>query len=80
MTYAIAFPNDTDGVSLCFPNYRYQNDGEDEQSFLDRIAHKAVPSGRPFRFIPVSDIPADRSERDLWTADFSNPDGIAGHQ
>lgn len=26
----------------------------------------------------VFPVPADRSERDLWSADFTNHDGIAG--
>jgi hypothetical protein len=51
---------------------------ETDEEFLLRIAHKDVPPGLPFKFIPVADIPSDRSQRPLWGADFSNPDGIAG--
>jgi hypothetical protein len=42
---------------------------------IDEIARKDVPIGVPYRIVTASDIPADRSQRELWTADFSQPDG-----
>lgn len=51
---------------------------ETDAEFALRIAHKDVPSGLPFRFVALADIPADRTDRDLWSADFTTPDGIAG--
>lgn len=42
---------------------------------MTEIARKDVPAGVPYRIVDEADIPADRSQRDLWTADFSQPDG-----
>lgn len=39
------------------------------------VALKDVPPGVPYKIIADSDIPDDRSFRDSWTADFSDPDG-----
>lgn len=39
------------------------------------IARKDVPFGAPYRIIDAALIPEDRTYRDAWTADFSNPDG-----
>ena len=39
------------------------------------VARKDVPAGVPYRIVDASDIPSDRSARELWAADFSNPDG-----
>lgn len=43
---------------------------------IEQIAQKDVPAGLPYLIIDVSDIPTDRSQRQAWQADFSNP---AGH-
>jgi hypothetical protein len=43
---------------------------------IDDIAAKDTPAGVPFRIVGAADIPADRSMRALWTADFSAPDGF----
>lgn len=42
---------------------------------IGEIARKDVPAGVPYRIINDTDLPADRSQRELWTADFSEPDG-----
>lgn len=42
---------------------------------VEEVARKDVPAGVPYRIIDASEIPSDRSARELWTADFSNPDG-----
>ena len=42
---------------------------------VNEVARKDVPMGVPYLIIHESEIPADRSQRDLWTADFSEPDG-----
>jgi hypothetical protein len=42
---------------------------------IEEIARKDVPAGVPYRIIDAADIPTDRSQRALWTADFSEPDG-----
>lgn len=43
---------------------------------VGEIARKDVPAGLPYRIIDDTDLPADRSQREFWTADFSEPDGI----
>lgn len=42
---------------------------------IESVARKDVPAGVPYRIINEEDVPLDRSQRDLWTADFSQPDG-----
>ncbi len=47
---------------------------------IEDIARKDVPVGVPYKIISVLDIPEDRTFRDAWEADFSNPDGYGiGH-
>lgn len=42
---------------------------------IDQIARKDVPAGVPYKIVPSSEIPSDRSFRGAWEADFSEPDG-----
>jgi hypothetical protein len=42
---------------------------------VEEVARKDVPAGVPYLIIADSDIPADRTYRDAWQADFSNPHG-----
>jgi hypothetical protein len=39
------------------------------------IARKDVPKDTPYLIVDVSEIPSDRTYRDAWECDFSNPDG-----
>jgi len=57
-----------DGVSILIP-------AEKSGLPVQEVARKDVPAGLPFRIIATAEIPTDRSQRDLWTADFSQPDG-----
>lgn len=66
MDKRIIFPTDDGGVAVLIPADGWS---------VEQVARKDVPAGVPYRIVDESDIPADRSERDLWTADFSNPDG-----
>ena len=44
---------------------------------IEAIALKDVPAGLPFKIIDASDIPTDRTERNLWTVDEADlTDGI----
>ena len=46
---------------------------------IDAIAVKDVPAGKPYKIIDVSEIPADRSQRNAWTVDEADlTDGIGG--
>jgi len=42
--------------------YRDQTDTE----FMEWIANKDVPTGKPFKIVDVEDIPTDRTFRDAW--------------
>jgi hypothetical protein len=65
---AIIYPKDQNGIAIILPA---PNCGIP----LEEIARKDVPAGVAFRIIPASAIPEDRTYRDAWTADFSEPDG-----
>jgi hypothetical protein len=50
------------GVAVIIPNL-------DCGLTIEEIAAKDVPMGLPYKIINASDLPADRSQRDLWTVD-----------
>ena len=44
---------------------------------IGAIAAKDVPSGKPYKIIDASELPADRSERAYWTCDDEDlTDGV----
>lgn len=44
---------------------------------IEAIAQKDVPSGTPYKIINASEIPEDRSQRNLWTVDDADlADGV----
>jgi hypothetical protein len=62
MTYRIIYPNDTDGVAVVIP----------APGIEQTEALRAVPTGKPYLVLDVSDMPTDRTFRDAWQADFTN--------
>lgn len=64
MNQRIIYPNGSGGVAVIIP--------ADCGLTLDQIVAKDVPHGSPFLIVYASDIPTDRSQRDAWTADFTN--------
>lgn len=42
---------------------------------LADVALKDVPAGAPYLIIDAAEVPADRTFREAWEADFSVPDG-----
>jgi hypothetical protein len=38
---------------------------------IEEIAAKDVPAGKPYKIVDVTDIPADRTFRNAWQADFT---------
>lgn len=54
----ILFPNDDGGVSIIIPAESVE------------VAMKDIPSGKPYLIVDAADIPADRTFRNAWTADF----------
>jgi len=43
---------------------------------IEEIAAKDVPAGTPYKIVDVETIPTDRTFREAWEADISNPDGV----
>ena len=42
---------------------------------IEDVCQKDVPAGTPYLVVEDDAIPSDRSFRNAWEADFSNPDG-----
>ena len=66
MTNAIIYPQDNGNIALVIPTGELP---------IEDVAKKDVPAGVPFLLVPTDGIPSDRTFRDAWEADFSNPDG-----
>lgn len=63
---AIVYPKTDGGVAVIVPAPDWD---------IRDVALKDVPNGVPYVLCELSEIPTDRTERDAWTADFSNPHG-----
>jgi hypothetical protein len=46
-----------------------------EQHTIEEIAAKDVPTGTPYKIVDVSEIPEDRTFRNAWEANITEPDG-----
>ncbi|WGD31648.1 hypothetical protein AncyloWKF20_07470 [Ancylobacter sp. WKF20] len=66
----IIYPTADGGVAVLTPAEGIES--------LNDLAVQLVPTGVPYRIVQDGDIPADRSQRDLWTADFTSFDGVGG--
>jgi len=66
MTNAIIYPQDNGTIAIVIPTGELP---------IEDVAQKDVPAGIPYLLIDAADIPADRTFRGAWEADFSNPDG-----
>jgi len=44
---------------------------------VEDLCHKCIPAGTPYLIVEDDVIPADRTFRDAWEADFSNPIGTS---
>jgi len=42
---------------------------------FEEVCRKDVPAGLPYLIVEDDAVPTDRSFRNAWEADFSNPDG-----
>ena len=65
--YSIGFQNNlpeypSEHIIICNPT-----DITDET--VEEIAKKIVPTGKPYKIIPRSEVPTDRSFRNAWTVD-----------
>jgi len=62
----IIFPNSEGGVCVIHPTGELP---------IEDLCQKDVPAGTPYLIVEDDVIPSDRSFRNAWEADFSNPDG-----
>ena len=69
MGKVIIFPTDN-GIAVICPC--------DRELTVEQIAQKDVPEGVKYRIVDEGEIPSERSQRDLWTADFTTYNGIGG--
>jgi len=67
MNQRIIYPTNEGGVAVIVP----ANCG----LTIEEVAKKDVPAGTPYKIVTADDIPSDRTFREAWEADFSNPDG-----
>lgn len=71
MPQRIIYPNDDGSLAVVIPSPEAVAIWG-----ITAIARKDVPAGKPFRIVDTADLPADRSLRDAWAADFTAPDGV----
>ena len=62
----ILFQNPDGGVSVIIPTGELP---------IEDVCQKDVPAGTPYLIVEDDAIPSDRTFRNAWEADFSNPDG-----
>jgi len=62
----ILFQNSAGGVSVIHPTGDLP---------IEDVCQKDVPAGAPYLIVEDDVIPSDRTFRNAWEADFSNPDG-----
>lgn len=72
----IIYPQPGGPIAVVTPLAVPMVEGEAPRDAMLRHARHIVPAGQPFRLISSADLPADRSMRAAWTADFSAPDGV----
>lgn len=59
MNQRIIYPTDDGGVAVIVPALECG-------LTIEEIAKKDVPLGKPFKIIPVEDVPFDRTFRGAW--------------
>lgn len=62
----IIFPNGSGGVAVLIPTGELP---------IEEVARKDVPVGVPYLIVEDTAIPSDRTFRNAWSADFTNPHG-----
>ena len=67
----VLYPNKENGISVLIPSPHFKGT-------IQELAIKDVPKGVPFLIVKKEEIPQDRINRNLWTADFSQPNGHGG--
>ena len=62
MNQVIIYKQDSGVVSVIYPT-----EEAIELFGIEAIAQKDVPTGKPYKIVDVSELPADRSKREAWT-------------
>lgn len=62
----IIYQNESGGVSIVTPTGELP---------IEEVARKDVPAGVAYKVIEQTDIPSDRTFRNAWEAEITNPDG-----
>jgi len=66
----IIYKNSNGGVSVIVP-------APQSELTLAEIAAKDVPAGRPYKIVDATEVPTDRTDRDLWDVDEADlTDGV----
>lgn len=72
MSQAIIYKQDSGVLAVIHPAPEALSDFG-----IDAIAQKDVPTGKPYKIIDTSGLPADRTLRDAWTIDDAElTDGV----
>lgn len=72
MTQVVIYKQDSGVISVLYPTPEAL-----DAMGIEAIAKKDVPTGKPYKIIDASDLPADRSQRNLWTVDDADlTDGV----
>lgn len=61
--YRIIYPKDEGGIAIIVP----------ASGVSQELVLRAVPFGKPYRIVNAVDIPTDRTFRDAWEVDFTEP-------
>ena len=68
MDKRIIYPTDQGGVAVIIP-------APVCELTIEQLARKDVPANVAYKIVDVADVPSDKTFRNAWEADFSNPDG-----
>lgn len=63
----IIYQNNDGGVNILIPSGELS---------IEEVARKDVPFGVSYKIIDTADVPSDRTFRDAWEADMTQPDGV----
>lgn len=71
MTKRIIYPTPDGGVAILIPAPECLL-----ERTIEEIAAKDVPAGVPYKIVDTDTIPTDRTFRNAWEADITDPDGV----
>ena len=72
MNQRILYPTDDGGVAIIIPAESVEAAMKDIPPIKEIVNGEVVSSSpRPYKIVDVADVPADRTFRDAWTADFT---------